>query len=280
LYLQSKYASVLGLAAEIREPAVICVGHRHVSLSTRAVLAASILHAAAKRGLVTPVKRGLYNLVPFELGSATFHLDNRYVLVRESLGDKPYFFSYASALDIHGLATQPSFDVYVKYSVRRKVNQLSRYPLSEREALRAFEALRRTPEFFRRYLQRYLAYAELGSRAALDDTLAHVFNDSGYRTAWVRLLPADKAVLRALAQGISDLHSLPARERLGSKPVAARSVRRRPPTLAQPRAETREARHRYPVSERSQQRRGHHTAPRPPRPPRCWTSVVHLRRVG
>jgi len=82
--------------------------------------AASILHAAAKRGLVTPVKRGLYNLVPFELGSATFHLDNRYVLVRESLGDKPYFFSYASALDIHGLATQPSFDVYATYCVRRK----------------------------------------------------------------------------------------------------------------------------------------------------------------
>ena len=98
-----------------------------------------------------------------------------------------------------------------------KVNQLSRYPLSEREALRAFEALKRTPEFFRRYLQRYLAYAELGSRAALDDTLAHVFNDSGYRTAWGRLLPADKAVLRALAQGVSDLHSLPARKRLGEK---------------------------------------------------------------
>jgi predicted transcriptional regulator of viral defense system len=82
--------------------------------------AASLLHSAAKRGLVTPVKRGLYNLVPFELGSASFHLDNRYVLVRESLGNKPYFFSYASALDLHGLATQPSLDVYVTYSVRRK----------------------------------------------------------------------------------------------------------------------------------------------------------------
>jgi predicted transcriptional regulator of viral defense system len=82
--------------------------------------AASLLHAAAKRGLITAVKRGLYNLVPFELGSASFHLDNRYVLVRESLGDKPYFFSYASALDLHGLATQPSLDVYVTYSIRRK----------------------------------------------------------------------------------------------------------------------------------------------------------------
>jgi hypothetical protein len=98
-----------------------------------------------------------------------------------------------------------------------KVNQLSRYPLSEREALRAFEALKRTPEFFRRYLQRYLSYAELGSRAALDDTLAHVFSDSGYRTTWDRLLPADKAVLRALAQEVSDLHSLAARKRLGEE---------------------------------------------------------------
>jgi hypothetical protein len=69
-------------------------------------------------------------------------------------------------------------------AMTRKVNQLSRYPLSERDALRAFEALKRTPEFFRRYLHRYLAYAELGSRAALDDTLAHVFNDSGYRATW------------------------------------------------------------------------------------------------
>ena len=102
-------------------------------------------------------------------------------------------------------------------AMTHKVNQLSRYSLSERDALRAFEALKRTPEFFRRYLQRYLAYAELGSRAALDDTRAHVFNDSGYRTTWGRLLPADKSVLRALAQGVSDLHSLPARKRLGEE---------------------------------------------------------------
>ena len=68
-------------------------------------------------------------------------------------------------------------------AMTQKVNQLSRYPLSEREALRTVETLKRTPEFFRRYLQRYLAYAELGPRAALDDTRAHVFNDSDYRRA-------------------------------------------------------------------------------------------------
>ena len=82
--------------------------------------AAGILHAAAKRGLVTQVKRGLYNLVPFELGSTTFHLEDRYVLVRESLGDMPYFLSHASALDIHQLTTQPNFNVYVTSTRRRK----------------------------------------------------------------------------------------------------------------------------------------------------------------
>jgi len=102
-------------------------------------------------------------------------------------------------------------------AMTRKVNQLSRYPLSEREAVRAFEALKRTPEFFRRYLQRYLTYAELGSRAALDNTLAHVFSNSAYSTIWGRLLPADQATLRALAQGVTDLHSLPARKRLGEE---------------------------------------------------------------
>jgi predicted transcriptional regulator of viral defense system len=82
--------------------------------------AAVLVHAAAKRGLVTPIKRGLYNLVPFELGSTSFHLEDRYLLVRESLGDMPYFLSHASALDIHGLATQPNFDVYVTSTRRRK----------------------------------------------------------------------------------------------------------------------------------------------------------------
>ena len=66
-------------------------------------------------------------------------------------------------------------------------------------------------------MQRHLAYAELGSRAALDDTLAHVFNDSSYSSLWGKLLPADQAILRAIAEGVSDLHSLPARKQLGKK---------------------------------------------------------------
>src|SRR5438552_5723108 len=68
-----------------------------------------------------------------------------------------------------------------------KVNRLSRYPLSQKDALTAFEALKRTPEFFRRYLSRYLAYADRGSKAALLDTEAHVFNGANFATTWHRL---------------------------------------------------------------------------------------------
>jgi hypothetical protein len=46
--------------------------------------------------------------------------------------------------------------------------------------LGAFEVLKRTPEFFRRYLNRYLAYADLGAKAALADTEAHVFSDANF----------------------------------------------------------------------------------------------------
>jgi predicted transcriptional regulator of viral defense system len=75
--------------------------------------AVDILHLAAKRGLVSSAQRGVYNLVPFELGSTNFHLENRYAIVAASMQGKPYYLSYSSALDLHGLVTQPSFDVYV-----------------------------------------------------------------------------------------------------------------------------------------------------------------------
>lgn len=97
-----------------------------------------------------------------------------------------------------------------------KVNKLSRYPLTDEDALAAFLALHNTPEFFRRYLNRYLAYAELGSQAALEDTQKHVFNGANFHDIWKKLLPADQEVLKLLAQGVTDLHSEQALLRLGS----------------------------------------------------------------
>lgn len=105
-------------------------------------------------------------------------------------------------------------DEFVRAMVA-KVNRLSQFPLADKEALAAFEALKRTPEFFRRYLNRYLAYADLGAAAALEDTQAHIFNDANFITTWERLHPADREVLRLVASGVTDLFSETSRRRLG-----------------------------------------------------------------
>jgi hypothetical protein len=97
-----------------------------------------------------------------------------------------------------------------------KVNRLSRYPLTQKDALAAFGSLKRTPEFVRRYLSRYLAYADLGSKAALLDTEAHVFNDANFVSTWHRLLPADRELLRLIVSGVTDLFSESSRGRLGA----------------------------------------------------------------
>lgn len=104
-----------------------------------------------------------------------------------------------------------------------------------KDALAAFEALRRTPDFFRRYLARYLAHADLGASAALADTKSHVFNDANFVNVWNGLLPADREPLRLAVVGITDIFSAPSRRRLGkmlglervvSKNVPQQSLRR------------------------------------------------------
>jgi predicted transcriptional regulator of viral defense system len=64
------------------------------------------------RGLATRLKPGLFILVPFELGREREYLGNPYVVAREIAGGKEYYLSYASAMDLHGMVTQPRLVVY------------------------------------------------------------------------------------------------------------------------------------------------------------------------
>jgi hypothetical protein len=95
------------------------------------------------------------------------------------------------------------------------VNGLSRYPLKPRDAMQAYDALQRTPEFFRRFLNRYLAYASEGSAAALEDTRRHVFDNQTFHVLWSELQPLDRALLALLAEEVTDLFSQSVRARLG-----------------------------------------------------------------
>lgn len=74
--------------------------------------ARSFMRALVQRGVAARLRSGLYNLVPFELGKERDYLGNPYVVARELLRGHDYYLSHASAMDIHGMTTQPQLVVY------------------------------------------------------------------------------------------------------------------------------------------------------------------------
>jgi predicted transcriptional regulator of viral defense system len=85
-------------------------------------LASSLLHKAAKRGLVSRLKRGLFAIVPPELGTSVEYSGNPYLVSRYLVGSAPYYLSHASAMELHRMVTQPQFTVFVS-STKRIPNQ-------------------------------------------------------------------------------------------------------------------------------------------------------------
>jgi len=65
------------------------------------------------RGIVTRLKPGLFILVPFELGKEREYAGNPLVLARELFNGKNYYLSHGTAMEIHGMVTQPQFVIHV-----------------------------------------------------------------------------------------------------------------------------------------------------------------------
>jgi predicted transcriptional regulator of viral defense system len=81
-------------------------------------LASSLLHKAAKRGLVSQLKRGLFVIVPPELGTSVEYFGNPYLVARYLAGSAPYYLSYATAMELHRMVTQPQFVVFASSTKR------------------------------------------------------------------------------------------------------------------------------------------------------------------
>ena len=84
----------------------------------RSKLASSLLHKAANRGLIFRLKRGVFVIVPAELGSTTEYPGNPYLVARQLAGDAPYFISHASAMELHRMVTQPPLVVFASSTKR------------------------------------------------------------------------------------------------------------------------------------------------------------------
>ena len=95
--------------------------------SLSAAAARNLVHKAQQRGLMTLLKPGLYNLVPFQLGWATEHIESPYLIARELAGAAPYFLSHGTALELHRMVTQPTFTVYVSCTRRVRPQTVGGY---------------------------------------------------------------------------------------------------------------------------------------------------------
>ncbi len=74
--------------------------------------ARSLAAGLVDRGIAARLKPGLFILVPFELGREREYLGDPYVVARELAGGHDYYVSHASAMDLHGMVTQPQLVVF------------------------------------------------------------------------------------------------------------------------------------------------------------------------
>lgn len=78
----------------------------------------NLVHKAQRRSLMTRLKPGLYNLVPFRMGRATEFVDDPFLIARELVRSDQYFISHGSAFEIHRMVTQPILRIHVSCTRR------------------------------------------------------------------------------------------------------------------------------------------------------------------
>lgn len=82
--------------------------------------ARSFVRKLVNRGVATRLKPGLFVLVPFELGQERQYLGSPLVVAREIMHGEDYYLSHATAMEIHGMTTQPQLVVMVSTPKTRR----------------------------------------------------------------------------------------------------------------------------------------------------------------
>jgi predicted transcriptional regulator of viral defense system len=124
--LRSRSAHLLTELYERRRPTFTLADVQNIT-GLSAASARSLVRKARGRGLITRLKPGLYNLVPFELGRATEFVGDPYLIVREVVGGAPYFLSHGTAFELHRMVTQPQFSITVSCTRRIRTQTIGGY---------------------------------------------------------------------------------------------------------------------------------------------------------
>jgi len=107
-----------------------------------------LINDMVRRGLILRIKNGLYYVIPYEADSSTYFPS--WHLVAESLAKgKDHYIGFYSALDIHGLITQPSLkeQIVTKKQIR---------PKNQRIKNRKFEFITLKEDYFFGYKKHWI----------------------------------------------------------------------------------------------------------------------------
>lgn len=96
-------------------------------------------------------------------------------------------------------------DEFIAFTVKL-TNSLIKSKLTVEQGRHAFDELHRTPEFFKRFIERYVLYQSLGVEDALAHTKASVFSDEHFLRQWNEMAVSDRAVVMLLVHGEADLY--------------------------------------------------------------------------
>lgn len=92
-------------------------------MHVKEALAANLVSRLNAKGIITRIKQGLYSIVPFEMGKETIYIPDAYITAREIMNNRDYYISFASALQLHGMTTQPQLTNYTAIQhTKRPVN--------------------------------------------------------------------------------------------------------------------------------------------------------------
>lgn len=72
------------------------------------------------RRILTRLKPGLFILIPFELGNTGEYAGNPLIVARELVNGGDYYLSHGTAMEIHGMVTQPQFVVHITTPQKRR----------------------------------------------------------------------------------------------------------------------------------------------------------------
>ena len=82
--------------------------------------ASNFVRQLVNRGVATRLKPGLFILVPYELGREREYMGSPLIVARELAGGKDYYLSHGTAMEIHGMVTQPQLVVHVTTMEKRR----------------------------------------------------------------------------------------------------------------------------------------------------------------